>query len=251
VEYIDGRRMDTVLFTNCTLMTDEVAEKLFNHNVSVIGKLNSFDALIQDYLANRIGTFNSIMAGLEALMRVGFNKTKPTRLGVESIICNQNIEDIPRIWVWCRERNIYPFMELMNIRGRALMQEMDVTPEQAETLFNKVLEIDQLQFGYTWFPSPPFIGYHCQKYYYGIYIDSQGWVQPCSGAGMHLGNIRNNSLREIMGKGIFRKTQNIGEYLEGKCGNCPHNKKCYGCRGYTYSTSGNIFGEDDRCWHCN
>lgn len=228
-------------------MTIQTAEKLFKEEVSVIGKLNSFDPLVQDHLTDKIGSHEQMMLGLRNLIKAGFNKTRPTRLGVESVVCMQNYNDIPKIWAWCRERNIFPFIELLNVRGRALMHDLEPGREEIRRLWNSLLEIDQKKYGYTWIPTPPYAGFHCRKHYYGLYVDSQGYVHPCSGVHLPLGNIRQTTLKDILGLKIFKRIRNMRKNLKGKCMRCKNNTFCYGCRGYAMSTSGDMFAEDGRC----
>ena len=60
IAYIDSLGIIPMLFSNTILMTEELAEFLYEHNASVMGKLDSLKPEVQDYLAGREGGFQEI-----------------------------------------------------------------------------------------------------------------------------------------------------------------------------------------------
>lgn len=256
VDYIYHQGLTPVMFTNGTLITKEIAQRLYKKNVSIIAKLNSLeDSEITNTLSGRNWAHKKMMEGINNLIDTGFNREKPTRLGVESIVCKQNYHEIPNFWRWMRENNIFPYIELTKIQGRAISYEdiLNISKEQAKELFYQILKIDEDKFGYTWIPVPPLIGFHCFQYYCGCYVNTQGFIQPCGvvNLGKYGRSVRHYKLKEILDFDIFQRTKNIDRYLEEPCKSCEFlkSKYCYGCRGSVYSKTGNIFGPDSICWH--
>jgi MoaA/NifB/PqqE/SkfB family radical SAM enzyme len=92
-------------------MTGELAEYLYKHNASVMGKLDSLKPEVQDYIAGREGAFRDIKNGLENLIKAGFSKPAEPgklRLGISFVSNKMNLEEIEDIWHFCRQNNIFP-----------------------------------------------------------------------------------------------------------------------------------------------
>jgi len=240
-----------VLVTNLTLITDDLAGVLAEHNATVIGKLNSLVPLVQNELAGGIPwAHERILEGLSRLMRAGLNATFPTRLGIETPILPANYDEIPAIYRFARDNNLLPVIELLSNTGRArLLQE--VSAEAAHKLFLRLLAIDQENYGYTWIPTPPYAGFQCRRLLYNIVVDSQGYVLPCFGIEERVADVRESSLRAVWDSASLRRNRRIYEHLDGACGQCPLSRKtgCYGCRGRTHVAVGDMFAEDMSCWH--
>lgn len=257
IDYIYNADLKAVLFTNGTQLYPKEAKYLYSIGVSIIAKLNSFDRKVQSHLnGDVLGSkdLELMSQGIMNLMKAGFNSCTPTRMGVETIVCKENLREIPRIWRWLRDRNVFPYVELVKIQGRAKQNEniLKITKGEAKELFEELLDIDKRWYGYDWIPSPPFPGFNCNLYYYNCYIDCTGHVQPCVGVEEHMGNIRNEPLASILAKPDFLKIRNINQHLKGKCGTCERNKslECYGCRGHVFNTTKDPYGSDDMCWRC-
>jgi len=60
VAYNDSLGIIPMVFSNTVLMTEELAEFLYKHNASVMGKLDSLKPEVQDYIAGREGAFKDI-----------------------------------------------------------------------------------------------------------------------------------------------------------------------------------------------
>ncbi len=122
VAYIDSLGIIPMVFSNTVLMTGELAEYLYKHNASVMGKLDSLKPEVQDYIAGREGAFRDIKSGLENLIKAGFSKPAEPgklRLGISFVSNKMNLEEIEDIWHFCRQNNIFPNMEILTPTGRA------------------------------------------------------------------------------------------------------------------------------------
>lgn len=247
--YLRERNLPIIVFTNGTAITEEMARRLSNHKVSVCIKLNSFNKEIQDYLAGGIkGTHERITQGLQKLLDAGYSENG-LQLGIETIICRQNIEELPDVWKWARERGIIPYFETLTPQGRARNHPLEVSPNEVKTLFEKLSEIDKKYFGYKWEPKPPIAALTCNRCYYSCLITSNGDVNPCAGVDIAIGNIRKGSLSSILKNSSLRnRLRNIKENLKGPCRDCNLSPSCYGCRGVAYQMTGDPFASDPTCW---
>ena len=251
IAYIDSLGIIPMLFSNTVLMTEELAGFLYEHNASVMGKLDSLKPEVQDYLAGKEGAFEDIKKGLEILLNAGFSKPAEPgelRLGVSFVSNKMNLEEIEEIWHFCRQNNIFPNMEILTPTGRANdeLEDKLLTADEIKEYKLKLLEIDRKYYGYDWLPYTPITASGCLQHLYSLYINIDGNVRPCAPTkldehpalrigGKYPYNINRMSLREIYSSDLFKYVRNIDKVLEGKCGNCEHMEECIGCRGQRYS----------------
>jgi len=244
-----GRGIMVDLFTNGTLITPEIARELFAMGVSPVIKFNSMREEVQDALAAIPGTYKLIQAGLKNLMDAGY-PSKELPLGVETIICRQNIADLPAMWIWARERNIVPYFEMITFQGRAKQKlDLNVSSEELRKVFFELSRIDREQFGLVWEPHPPIAALSCNRHEYSCTLNAQGYIQPCVGVDMFIGNIRHSTLAEILANSPVMETmRKLRGNLKGACGSCDQASQCYGCRGLAYHVTGDFLQADPLCW---
>ncbi len=252
VNYIHSLGLKQVLFTNGTLITEKIACFLFDKTVSVIVKGNSLKASVQDELAGVDGAFKKIRNGLQHLMNAGY-PSKNAKLGIQTVICRQNIEEIPAIWEWARENCIIPYFEMLTYQGRAKenIEQLMVSTYNIKKAFKHLETIDKERFSINWEPHPTIAAFSCKRHLYSCLVNSQGYINPCSGIDIAIGNIKDRSLKDIIeNSNIFTNLRNIYEKIEGDCKTCDYNDECYGCRGNAYQITGNYLASDPSCWHC-
>jgi radical SAM protein with 4Fe4S-binding SPASM domain len=249
LEHIVNHGMEADIFTNGTLITPEVAQKLHTLGVAISLKMNSLEANVQDLLAGKKGAFAEIHRGLAHLLAAGYPDDDHI-LGIESIICSQNYDEIPTMWRWARERNIIPYFEVMNMQGRALQyKELEVDLNRLCELFQDLAAIDKEEFGYNWPPLPPLAASRCSRHEYSCTVTTVGNVYPCPGVTVTAGNIREQPLHEILqGSVAINELRNIRNNIKGRCATCDFTSECYGCRGNTYQVTGDYLAEDPVCW---
>jgi radical SAM protein with 4Fe4S-binding SPASM domain len=212
-------------------------------------KMNSRKAAVQDALADRQNTWNEIQQGLQALLEAGYPDADHI-LGIETIICAQNYDEIPTLWRWARDHNIIPYIETMTDQGRATLHpSLHVDPKDIKTLFEQLAAIDKEEYGHTWLPRPPLAGSHCARHEYSCTVTSIGEVFPCPGVSIATGNIREQPLKDILNNSsVIQELRNIRSTITGKCKECEHLEFCYGCRGNAYQTTGDHLASDPACW---
>src|SRR3989338_9171353 len=147
VEYIHSKGLKQSMFTNGMLLTEDLACFLFRHDVSVVIKNNSNTPEVQDALAGVKGAYNKIRQGLEYLLIAGYPSGE-CQLGIQTVICRQNIKEIPDMWLWARERGIIPYFEILTTQGRAKeRRELHVSVNEVRDVFEKMEKIDETRFG--------------------------------------------------------------------------------------------------------
>jgi radical SAM protein with 4Fe4S-binding SPASM domain len=239
-----------LLFTNGTLITEKVAGKLMDLRISPCVKLDALSPTVQDYLVGKKGVLNRIKDGISHLIRVGYTTKYPV-LSINAVACRKNLNEIPEVWTWARERNIVPFLTRLQPMGRAQRRTaLTLTSEELYSLFCKISEIDK-EFSIVWEPNIPWVyGKACRRHYVGCFIDSHGNVQPCSGVPIKAGNIRERGLAEILSSSkIFEVARNVDSHIEDACRSCKYKSECYGCRSIAYFMRGSFTAADPLCWH--
>lgn len=251
VEYIASLGLQQVLFTNGTLISEKLARFFFENKVSVVVKSNSLKPEVQDILAGVSGTFQNIRRGLKHLQAAGY-PADGLMLGVQTVICRQNIEELPAMWRWAREEGFVPYFEMLTHQGRAAENAfLNVTLSEVRGVFEQLEAMDKEQFGIQWQARPTIAAFSCKRHLYSCLVTSQGDVQPCTGVDIPIGNVRRKLLKEILHQSpVIRDLRNIYQKIEGLCSSCEHHFECYGCRGNAYQLTGNYLASDPTCWRC-
>ncbi len=249
IGFIRALCLEIELFTNGTRVTPAVAQALYDNDVRVVLKMNTFDESLQDKLAGRKGSFLLMQEALANLKLVGYpSESHP--LGVSSIICQQNIEELPRMWEWLRDQNILPYFEMMTPQGGARRHNMlEIDTRQVEEFFKQISEIDSRKYGNHWDPKPPLVGGECLRHQFSCAVNSEGYVQSCVGITIPIGNVRKQPLREILRDSeIVQDLKSYKDMIKGPCGECEKLNECYGCRGTAYQMTGDYLASDPMCW---
>lgn len=257
IRYIRSKGILSVVFTHGMHITDVIARKLFDLEVSVIIKVHSFDTENQDWLVGLPGYSEKRDVAIKNLFNAGYNKVNPTRIGIDTVITQQNIKEVPDIFRWARQNNVFPEIKTLLCAHRGsskfVREKMAVSPQDIQQLHQDLLKIDQSEFGYTWTPKPPYVAWHCDFYYYHMYVNILGDIMPCVGFVLEkpLGNIRKDSLEEVWNSSLMMKVRNIDKHIMGVCASC--NNDCYGCPCRRMLRTGDVRRafESQGCWEDN
>jgi radical SAM protein with 4Fe4S-binding SPASM domain len=249
IRFIRAIGLQPLLFTNGTLLTRDTARFLFQSRVPVVIKRNSLKPDVQDMLTGIKGSFKGIRRGLEYLLEAGYPDTN-AMLGIQTVICRQNIEELPPMWAWARENGIIPYFEILTIQGRAKENSTLAVPvSEVQVVFEEIEKIDKEKFGIVWKSRPTIAAFSCKRHLYSCLVNAQGFVQPCTGVNMSVGSIREKTLKEILeNSSVITNLRHIYRRIEGPCKACEHNRECYGCRGNAYQITGNYLASDPTCW---
>lgn len=249
LRHIHHRGAAIDLFTNGTRITAELAGEFMTLGVSPVIKMNSLREEVQDMLADRPGTFAKIRQGLQHLRDAGY-PGPDLPLGVQTVICRQNLPELPTLWAWIRDHGMVPYFETITLQGRARhYPELLVGPEEIRSLFQTLADLDKTRFGMEWDPRPPVAGLTCNRHFYTCTITVHGDVIPCPGVDIAVGSIRTAKLGEILHQSpVIRNLRNIRETIKGACKTCEFHHSCYGCRGMAYQHTGDYLAADPLCW---
>ncbi len=250
IGFIREQELQVEIFTNGSGVTSEFAQFLFANKVRVVLKMNTFDRALQDNLAGKKGAYDIIQSALAALKDAGYPDDQEAFLAVSTVICNPNFSELPRMWQWLRDQGIAPYFEMITPQANALDNEwLFVDPLKVHDLFKELAEIDAQRYGITWDPQPPLVGNKCMRHLFSCLVTSKGEVTPCVGLTASLGNIRQQSLKEIISTStILQDLKNYRNTIKGPCQSCDKADQCYGCRGAAYQVTGDYLSSDPLCW---
>ncbi len=243
IAYITSHDMIPVTFTNALTMSKDLAKFLYDANASVMIKLDSLKEDVQDNLVGRKGAYQLMRKGLDNLLEVGFADVEDQlqlRLGASFVVSRLNMDEVPNIFLFCRQHRLFPNFEMMRPNGRAKkLTELIPTISEWKNLKLYLLDQDRKQFGYDWLPYTPLLSCGCLQFMCSIYVTVTGNARPCNGIRPDLANlvlnVRKMSLSEIINTPFFQHARYIDKYVSGVCRKCEYNFECVGCRGMAFS----------------
>lgn len=217
VEHVRSLDLNLIVFSNLSLVTKDVARRLRDKDVSVIGKLNSFKKEVQDaYVGDVKGAFEKMRAGLKNLMDLGYNTPNArgeTMLCLETSILDQNVGEIFDYWVFCRENHIFPILDTVYYQGKATERDYEdflVDYDVVAAVIDRIRAYDA-ERGHEW--SRKLLnrngkgvlvgeaGIDCVKIGTNLNVDIEGYVYDCFNmSGFGYGNVRDASLADIWKK---------------------------------------------------
>jgi radical SAM protein with 4Fe4S-binding SPASM domain len=249
IEFIRNQGMGVEMFTNGFGITSEIARKLISSEVNVVLKMNSFKEDVQDKLTGISGSYKIIQGALANLKQAGY-PYNGTFLGISTIICKQNIDEIIPMWRWLREQKIVPYFEIITPQGQAIKNHwLDVEPKKLGEIFHTISEIDHKIYGRQWKPQPPLVGSRCLRHQFSCLVTAYGDVMPCVGVSISVGNIRQRRLSDIVKDSeIIQELRDYQKNIKGPCKTCDMATQCYGCRGAAYQLTGDYMASDPLCW---
>ncbi|MBF0384398.1 MAG: radical SAM protein [Candidatus Omnitrophica bacterium] len=249
IEFIRAHGMQVELFTNGLMVTPAMARRLFELGVNVVIKVNSFKDDVQDKIVGMPGASKKMRAALVNLKGAGYPYGAGF-LAVSTIICRENFSELIDLWVWIRDQGILPYFEILTPQGRASENDwLNVGAADLEDLFYKISEIDRTRYNQIWDPQPPLVGGKCLRHRFSCLINAQGFVMPCVGVNIPIGNIREKKLKDILRESeIVQDLRYYHDKIKGPCGKCDKADDCYGCRGAAYQLTGDYLASDPLCW---
>ncbi|MFP4176065.1 MAG: radical SAM protein [Planctomycetota bacterium] len=250
IKFIRDQGMAVEMFTNGSCINRENAAFLYEHDVAVVLKINSRDRELQNRMTGRNDAYELITSALHNLKAAGY-PADGKRMAASTVICRQNIDELPDMWRWLRSEGIEPYFEMMTPQGNAAENREwhSLSPEDHRKLFEELARIDRKEFGREWEPQPPLVGNSCLRHCYSCLVNARGEVMPCVGVTIPLGNVRDEPLKEILRNSeVLEKLRDYPASIKGPCGRCEKAENCYGCRGAAYQLTGDYLASDPMCW---
>lgn len=250
IDHIARHNLTAVLFTNGIRLSEEpsLINFLYSRNVSVVLKYNSQSGALQDLAAGRNGYSAKRDHALTLLQDVGFNKSLPTRLGLDIITFSGNLREIPSIHRSCRQKNIFPIAgeyiptgrtDEGHFQGYGAMKGLTepdrqrlvrilqpLTADERSWLLSELQETDQVLQIRPADHMAYFGGGVCTQIL-GVYVDVEGNIWPCVARKKTEGNALSNGLLGNTRHGdlpsqLWRQHPYMRAIRQGFNGGCPY-----------------------------
>ncbi len=249
LRFLDTHGFEVEMFTNGTGVDASMAKLLAELKVRVVLKLNSRIPEVQDKLAGRTGAYDTIQNAFANLKAAGY-PSEELFLALSTVICQPNFDELEDMWQWVRDQKMEPYFEVITPQANAIENSyLSVDSEKLKNLFARLSAIDQEKYGRNWEPQPPLVGNRCMRHQVSCLLTATGYVNPCVGVTIPLGNIRENPLATILKESeVIQNLKNFRETIKGECKECDKAEECYGCRGAAYQLTGDYLASDPTCW---
>ena len=245
-----ARDLRVTIFTKGQCLTKELAASLGRNEVTVGVTVHSLRGEIHDELTGKTGSLKTALEAVQTLLKNGYDG-KRRQILIQSVAVRPNLADLPEVWRWARRNGFVPFFERMTVQGaaRTNVAELSIPPHELRRLSQHISRIDRAEFGREWAPHPPWIGESCARHLNSCHLTVDGYIQPCTGVDIPIGNVRDTRLSTLLrNSSVIRDLRNIRETIKGACRDCPYADICYGCRGQAYQLTGNYLAADPCCW---
>ena len=244
------------IITNGLLIDREVVRKLsaFSKLKKIKISLDGSNAEINDSI-RPMGTFEKVIQNLSLIKKVG---------GFEIILMftlmRKNFRSLLSFIRLCQDLGVNGLILERFIpwgRGREIMDEV-LDKAQWKELVETLLKLFSTKMEeHNFYPYQAFqiifkedemelLGAPCVVGRDGLCIVPDGRVFPCRRFPISIGNLLNDSLRQIWEGSEILERLRTKENLNGKCGKCEM-EDCRGCRSLALALTGNYLEEDPHC----
>lgn len=256
----DLNRQSTVgelgIITNGLLIDRAMIKRLsdFSKLKKIKISLDGVDAETNDSLRRR-GTFKKVIQNLSYIKEVG-----RFEILLMFTIMKRNFKSLPSLFKLCQDLGIDGLIIERFIplgRGKKIVNEV-LSREEWKEMIGMLLDFSSIEGEETSFlpyqafqmsfngEEPELLGAPCVIGVDGLCIMPEGNVLPCRRFPISIGNLLNQSLREIWEKSELLEKLRIKESLKGKCGRCKI-EDCRGCRSLALALTGDYLSEDPHC----
>jgi len=239
VTYAREKHIRVSLMSNSSLLTEDFVKSLSNLYISEFSTtLFSLDNEKNDFITRSRGSTHKIMKSLELLEKYKI----PTRVKVP--LLNINGDDYSLIEEYCNQHGFTcassPVIFPRKDKGVEPLEHL-TTNEQLSRIITSFREKDNDSFPIVFNKKERI----CKSLQYSLAIDSSGKVFPCNSFFYEVGNIFNDSLKNIwLESSKLREVQDMTNEQLNDCNDCIYNVWCSFCPGIS-------FGENNSFLKCS
>lgn len=259
VQYARRRGMEPAVMVSPTrrLSAENVNGLRANGLTRLIFGLNASSAQRHDATTGVSGSYSTTIRGLrwarDARLTIEIN-TLITRETVSDLAAIAEMIDAFRIDAW----NVHFLVPVPASRAN-----QSLTPEQAESAFaalSAIASISKYRVRVVEAPEyrlhllqksdwPDFTGYvdNSEIVDEVAFITADGDVRPSEFLPVSGGNLREQSLKTILGSSALFRSLRDRSRLTGKCRHCEYRTACGGSRARAWATTGDMFASDPLC----
>jgi len=251
----------TVVATNATMITREVARKLKEVKIGGIAASIDFtDPDMHDKYRGVPGAFKAALKGISNAQKEGLY------IQVNVTISQRNVNQLRGLLMLADKLGAHVILLYQLIpsgRGEKLFNET-LSPESFKTLINQLHEIQSkvnpvtvpvgLPEYFAYLTKSMNLSLKLSSYIFSgciagrgmFYIKPNGDVWPCAFLPIRTGNLLEKSALEIWRSSTFNMFRDR-DNLKGVCRSCSYREVCGGCRARAYAYTGDPLASDPCC----
>lgn len=242
LEYLHDNDVETLLVSNGSLITENVAKRLKDLNVHVAVSLHSINKNDMEAITNVKGSYERTISGINELLKIGYSDSGLI-LAVRCMTMVQNAEYLYDTWKWAKENHIL-FILNRTMECDRCQKEWIMSKEDLHTLLEKIAADEGQEAILPFSDNSP-----CNRFEVGCHIGVDGKVYPCACIDEVAGDINEHDLSYIWNNSeLLQKSKNVRKHIHGPCKECEHSAECFGCRAVAYGTLNDMFASDPYCW---
>jgi MoaA/NifB/PqqE/SkfB family radical SAM enzyme len=225
IEYTAKKGIQPIIFTDAAtkLRDRDFVKRIKRSGACVCPKCDSlWDKDFQNWVVgDETGTyFDQRNEAIKLLIDEGFNKPEKdgtTRMGFDMIICKKNMHEVEKTLRYCRDNNLWLIFSFYLPSGRSGKENFDksllLTKDEKKKIQETVKKIDK-EYGFQHEILNNFMTSRCIEF---MCIYGDGRVSPCVGNETIVGNIKDNSIKELRKIIIDRFSCHDPKTSDGNC----------------------------------
>jgi len=270
LEHARKRGVLPALATNATLIDDATAARLKELGVPRASvSLDGANAATHDAFRGLPGSFAHAVRGIKALRKAGIE------VQINVTFTKKNRDDAPAMLDLARELDacaVHVFLLVPVGCGVNLPDEIRLEPAEVEkllTYFDTEAGVRDLEIRATCAPQAQRIRAQrardrerkglpavrglapsskgCLAGGGILFVDAIGKVFPCGYLPLSVGDLRKQTLTQILKESSLLSQLRDTSILQGRCKGCDYAPSCGGCRARAWGTASELFGEEPSC----
>lgn len=225
IDHAKKAPMTVDIFTNGTLLTKEIIEKMKQHGVRKIAtSIDSMTESVHDTFRGKKGALKKTLQGVALLQKAGF----PVRVSIS--VSQLNKDHIVDILKGLQELDLTEYQIVpVKYSGRGV-SDVVISPEEYYTVL-----VDEYTYLKTErpgnVPEPPHKTEECGIGKDDIYIKADGTVLPCHGCHkeMGIGNVRDDLVESWNKDETLETLRKMKTKDDSACAECQYLSICGGC----------------------
>ncbi len=228
---------DISIFTNATLLTNSLINKIKDNNISVKVSLYGHNSEVHDKITQITGSFNKTISNLELLYKVG------AKTSIAVILMKENETYLNDIINFIKTKNFkYNGYDVIRV---------EMNSEQYKHIPSKKVIMEKCITEPNFYANKNFFitSLFQNTCWHGkLAITSSGNIIPCIFARNYvMGNIFNIDLNDFLMADNIKKYWYLPKDEIDICKDCEYRYACKDCRPLGESITGNFFGKFSRC----
>ncbi len=238
IRYLTKKNIDTILFTNATLLSDELKQTIIDHNVYLKVSIYGNDAQTHDGITMVNGSFHRVISNVKELLKEG------VKVEASIIAMKENQDNIEKTIQFVRNIGM-------------IYYRYDVIRQVFGGHQNNHLPSSQFLTDKTYYQKPRFNiskqrfidGMSRNTCWYGkLAISDNGEVLPCVFArNISYGNIKEEGLANILAGEKLKSYWHFTFSEVDVCKDCEYRFACKDCRPVAMGIDGNLYAKNPKC----